>query len=243
VTDVKTFVEQKRVLILFYTFSSQTRNLLNSLAKGLNEGGVEVRFEPLKPLEPPPFPVGSYFGAFKMMVAAFLMRPVAVAPPDKNCLSNWDLIICAGPTWSYHLSGPMVYFLQHYSAGLLAGKLVLPLISCRTYWRLHAWEMGRYTVKSGARVMPPLVFRHPCPGLWCAIGVFIKIAGKIPRGCRSLVQRHCPRYGHSPQQIEEARDLGARLAEVLREGEIDENSRIEGVLRKGSRRDSSSKVC
>jgi hypothetical protein len=58
-----------------------------------------------------------------------------------------------------------------------------------------------------------------------------------------LVQRHCPRYGHSPQQIEEARDLGARLAEVLREGEIDENSRIEGVLRKGSHRDSSSKVC
>jgi hypothetical protein len=58
-----------------------------------------------------------------------------------------------------------------------------------------------------------------------------------------LVQRHCPRYGHSPQQIEEARDLGARLAEVLREGRIDENSGIEEVLRKGSRQDSSNKVC
>jgi len=235
VTDVKTFVEPKRVLILFYTYSSQTRNLLNSLAKGLSEGGVEVRLEQLKPLTPPPFPVGSYFGALIMMMTAFLRRPVAVAPPDKRCFLNWDLVVCAGPTWSYHLSGPMVYFLREYSADLLAGKLVLPLISCRTYWRLHAWEMRRFVVKSGARVMPPLVFQHPSPGLWCAIGVFIKIAGKIPRGCRSLVQRHSPRYGHSPQQIGEARALGARLAEVLREGRIDNDGWVEEVLRKENR--------
>jgi hypothetical protein len=242
VTDVKTFVEPKRVLILFYTFSSQTRNLLNSLAKGLSEGGVEVRLEQLRPLTPPPFPVGSYFGALKMMIAAFLRRPVALAPPDKRCFSNWDLVVCAGPTWSYHLSGPMVYFLREYSAELLAGKLVLPFISCRTYWRLHAWEMRRYLLKSGARVMSPRVFRHPSPGLWCAIGVFIKIAGKIPRACRSVVQRHCPRFGHSPKQIEEARDLGSRLAEVLMAGQIDENFNVEEAVRKGSREDSSSKV-
>ncbi|MBB5349183.1 hypothetical protein HNQ81_002934 [Desulfoprunum benzoelyticum] len=239
---MKTFVAQRRVLILFYTFSSQTRNLLNNLAKGLNEGGVEVRLEQLKPLTPPPFPVGSYIGALKMMVAAFLRRPVAVAPPDKTCFSHWDLVICAGPTWSYHLSGPMVYFLQQYSSEMLAGKIVLPLISCRTYWRLHAWEMRRYLLRCGARVMPPRVFQHPCPGLWCAIGVFIKITGKIPRTCRSLVQRHCPRFGHSPQQLEEARDLGSRLAEVLMAGQIDENFSVEEVVRTGNRRDSSNRA-
>ena len=235
-------MESRKILIIFYSFSSQTRNVVNGLVKGLEEGGVEVLTEQLRPVRPLPFPTGSYLKAFRLMTAAFLKMPVAVSPPDRRCYGSWDLVICAGPTWSYHLSGPMVYFLREYSAELLAGKLVLPFISCRTYWRLHAWEMRRYLLKSGARVMSPRVFRHPSPGLWCAIGVFIKIAGKIPRACRSVVQRHCPRFGHSPKQIEEARDLGSRLAEVLMAGQIDENFNVEEAVRKGSREDSSSKV-
>ena len=73
-SNYENLVKQKRVLIVFYTFSSQTRNLLNGLARGLEEGGVAVQWEQLKPLVPPPFPAGSYWGALKMMLFAFCKK-------------------------------------------------------------------------------------------------------------------------------------------------------------------------
>jgi hypothetical protein len=214
------FVEQKRVLIVFYSFSSQTRNLLNGLARGLEEGGVAVQWEQLKPLTPPPFPVGSYWGAFKMMLSAFCKRRIAIEPPDRSRYVAWDLVICAGPTWSYHPSGPMLSFLDNYAREMFKGLDVLPLISCRRYWRLHHWEMKRALRGEGVRFLKPHVFSHPSPGIWCALGLFLKLAGKIPGIWRPVVQRYCPRYGHSPRQIEQAKSFGRSLANRLQEGRL-----------------------
>lgn len=209
-------MEQKRVLIVFYSFSSQTRNLLNSLSKGLTEGGVAVHWEQLKPLVPPPFPAGSYWKALKMMCFAFFKKRIAIEPPGKNRFTAWDLIICAGPTWSYHPSGPMLSFLDNYAAQMFQGQCVLPLISCRTYWRLHLWEMKRAVKMADVRFLAPQVFSHPSPGVWCTVGVFVKLAGKMPDVWRKILQNYCPRYGHNSRQIEEARGIGQSLADLLR---------------------------
>jgi len=213
-------VNQKRVLIIFYSFSSQTRNLLNGLTKGLEEGGVVVQCEQLKPFIPPHFPVGSYWGALEMMLAAFFKRRIAIEPPDSRWYVAWDLVICAGPTWSYHPSGPMLSFLDTYAVEMLKGQYVLPFISCRSYWRLHHWELKRALRDADIKFLKPQVFFHPSPGAWCALGVFLKLAGRIPNVWRSLLQNYCPRYGHSPHQIEEARSLGRSLADKLREGRL-----------------------
>ena len=218
-------VESRKILIIFYSFSSQTRNVVNGLVKGLEEGGVEVLTEQLRPVRPLPFPTGSYLKAFRLMTAAFLKMPVAVSPPDRRCYGSWDLVICAGPTWSYHPSGPMLYFLRTSAAELLAGRHVLPLICCRTYWRLHARELSALLRAAGARVMQPLVFQHPLPGFWCAVGVFVKLAGKTPRFLRPLLQSHCPRFGVTAQQIDEAREMGKKLAQVVQAGEVDQDFR------------------
>ena len=211
---------QKRVLIVFYTFSSQTRNLLNALARGLEEGEVAVQWEQLKPLAPPPFPVGSYWGALKMMFFAFCKKRVAIHPPDRGRFVDWDLVICAGPTWSYHPSGPMLSFLDNFAGEMLRGQYVLPFISCRSYWQLHYWEMRRALRGADVRFLKPRVFFHPSPGIWCTLGVFLKLAGKVPGAWRPVVQRYCPRYGHNSQQIEEAKNFGRSLADRLREGSL-----------------------
>lgn len=211
---------KKRVLVVFYSFSSQTRNLLSSLTKGLEEGGVEVQWEQLKPLVPPPFPAGSYWEAFKMMLSAFFKKRVPIRPPDIRRDTDWDLIICAGPTWSYHPSGPMLAFLDTYATEMFRGHSVQPVISCRSYWRLHCWEMERALKGAGVKFLKPKVFTHPSPGAWCALGVFFKLAGRIPASCRSLVQSYCPMYGHNLQQIEDARNIGRSLADMLHGGRV-----------------------
>ncbi len=211
---------QKRVLIIFYSFSSQTLNLLKSLAEGLEEGGATVCWEQLKPLVPPPFPAGSYWAALKMMFLVFCKWRIAIEPPDRSHYISWDLIICAGPTWSYHASGPMLYFLDVYGREMLKDQDVLPFISCRSYWRLHHWEMKKSLRGAGIRFLKPRVFFHPSPGLWCTLGVFLTIAGKMPKIWQSWLQSHCPRFGHSPQQIVAARSIGRSLANRLQKGEV-----------------------
>lgn len=213
-------VKQIRVLIVFYSFSGQTNNLLDSLSRGLEEGGIVVEWEQLKPISPPPFPAGSYLNALRMMVSAFFKKRIAIVPPDIRKSVVWDMIICAGPTWSYHPSGPMLAFLDNYAVEMFQGQLVQPVISCRCYWRLHLWEMKTALKGAGIRFLKPKVFPHPSPGVWCALGIFLKLAGKMPESCRSLFLTHCPRFGHSPQQIDAAKDIGRILANRLVEGSL-----------------------
>ena len=106
----------------------------------------------------------------------------------------------------------MLFFLDNYALDMLKGQHVLPLISCRSYWRLHHWEMKRALRGADIRLLKPYVFSHPSPGMWCALGVFLKLAGKRPNIWHSIFQRYCPRYGFSPDQIEEARSIGRSLA-------------------------------
>lgn len=219
-------MKPKKVLIIFYSFSSQTLGVVNGLAKGLEEGGVIVQFEQLKPLHPPSFPANSYSKALRMMFAAFMRHQIAVEKPVAVNSSDWDLVVCAGPTWSYHPSGPMLYFLSHFAEELLSGKLVLPFICCRTYWRLHAWEMRRILERSGAKVLTAMAVRHPFQGFWCTFGVFAKLAGKMPGFCQPLLKTYCPRFGYTQQQIEAVRNIGLRLAQALYDGKMDEKFRI-----------------
>ncbi len=122
----------------------------------------------------------------------------------------------------------MLYFLRTYAAELLAQHHVLPLICCRTYWRLHARVLSDLLLAAGARVMQPLVFQHPLPGFWSAVGVFVKLAGKMPRFLRPMLQNHSPRFGITAQQIEEAREMGKKLAQAVKSGEGDQDFRFVG---------------
>ena len=57
-----------QVLFLYFSFSGQTGVLVNRLAAGLKEQGVEVFFEKLKPVKHLRFPVGGILRTFVMML-------------------------------------------------------------------------------------------------------------------------------------------------------------------------------
>lgn len=202
-----------RVLVIYFSFSGQTSGLLHRLVAGLKEEGVAVHLERLQPLRPLRFPIGSYPRTLRMMLTTFLRRRVAIEPVSAECRLPADLVILAGPTWSYNPSGPVLSFLDR-DGGLLAGRPVLPLISCRGYWRLHWYGLRRLLRKLGAVLQEPLVFGHPQPEPWRTIGVFLKIAGRAPERGR-FTGRYYRRFGHSREQLELAgqkgRQLGVRL--------------------------------
>jgi len=211
---------KKRILLLYYSFSSQTNNLVQTLVTGLEEYSVEVIRERLIPQEPLRFPIGTISGTIRMMVETFFRKRLPIEPLSPQCFEPYDLIILAGPTWSYNPSGPVLFLIDSVGNRLFSGQEVLPLISCRGYWRMHAWGLKQLLQKCGARVRNLIVFSHPSREPWRTIGVFLKLAGRIPEK-KSWLRKKYRKYGHSRKQLEEARRFGQMIGRELSEDNSD----------------------
>ncbi|PIP43110.1 MAG: hypothetical protein COX17_08835 [Deltaproteobacteria bacterium CG23_combo_of_CG06-09_8_20_14_all_60_8] len=207
-----------RVLLLYYSFSGQASGLMHRLAGGLTSVGVEVVMERLHPEVPLRFPIGSIPRTFRLMFTSFIRCRVEIAPLPAICFAPYDLIILAGPTWSYSPSGPVLRLLDRDGRQLFAGRPVLPFISCRRYWRHHFSYLKRRLTACGAMVVNRLVFTHPSPEPALTLGVFLKLAGRNPEKSRFLGKWY-HKYGHSQQQFQEAERVGVLLGEALRTGQ------------------------
>jgi flavodoxin len=214
-------VTRKYVLIIYYSYSGQTRKLIQSFASGFEECSAEVHLAQIKPQQKIQFPLSSIYAALKMMVETFFRKRIAIEPFECDNVNQYDLIVLAGPTWSYNVSGPMLSFFDQYG-NLLVGKRVLPFISCRGYWRTHYWQLKHLLRKCGARDLKPLIFLHPGAEPWRTIGVFLKLAGKMPESGKFWLSRYYRKYGHHKNQIDYAGDLGTRTASALQDGKLEQ---------------------
>lgn len=206
-----------KVLILYYSFSGQTAGLLHCLAAGLKQQDVQVVMEKLQPVKPLRFPVGSVPATLKMMLTTFLRWRIPIKELPAACFNGYDLVFLAGPTWSYNPSGPVLSLIDRDGPRLFSGRQVIPLLSCRGYWRLHWYGLRRLLKKCGAIVSNMIVFDHPTREPWRTIGVFLKIAGKAPE--RSpIIGKYYQRYGHSKEQQEEAVGFGKQIGGALKTG-------------------------
>jgi hypothetical protein len=225
-TDRENVVNRQRVLIVYFSLSSQTRNLLQGLGKGLGEYDIDVEWQQLKTVEALPFPLGSYSATLKMMVTTLFRKRVAIEQLGPECFFPWDFIVLAGPTWSYHPSGPILSLLDRDGERLFKDRTVLPFISCRGYWRMHYWNLKSILNKKGARVLRPVVFTHPVEEPWRTIGVFLKLAGQMPESGRSWFHHFYPKYGHNKRQVNDAKAIGLILGKYIEEGKDLEDLRF-----------------
>jgi hypothetical protein len=207
----------KKILFISFSLSGQTNNLVARMAGGLEAAGVEVTIERLRPVKPLRFPFGSIRATVLRMLLTFFRPRVPIAPLSEKCRQRYDLIILAGPTWSYHPSGPVLALLDRDGAGLFAGATVIPLISCRGYWRMHWFGLRSMLRSKGAAVVNRIVFTHPSREPWRTLGVFLKLAGRCPEKSKFL-GRYYPRYGHEKNQLEEAFRFGVLLGEAMAAG-------------------------
>lgn len=205
----------KRVLIIYYSFTQQTKLQLKQLIAGLESSGVEVTLERMEPVNPYEFPFRTNLRLAWAMVETFFRRRMEILPLSTQCSGNWDRIILAGPTWSYHPSGPMFDFLDRYGREICAGKRVIPFISCRSYWRWHYRTLKIYLRRCGALVEDPIVFTHPIREPWRLIGLVLQLRGKMVRREKSWFRKHYPGYGHSREQGLAAFRKGKEIAEKL----------------------------
>ncbi len=208
--------DKKRILLVYYSFSSQTKNLLQALVAGLKDSNVKILLERLEPVERLRFPIGSIPKTVGMMILTFFRWRFPIKPISQKCYDDYDLIILAGPTWSYNPSGPVLSFIDRDGKKVFKGKRVVSLISCRGYWRVHWYGLKYMLKKCGAIVSNVIVFCHTNPEPWRTIGVFLKLAGRIPEK-KSWISSYYKKYGHTRQQVAEARRFGEILGKALAE--------------------------
>lgn len=206
-----------KVLILYYSFSAQTSGLVHRLGAGLETQGIDPVYERITPIAPRHFPIGTVPATLFMMLITFFRARIPIQPLPDSCWEQYDLIILGGPTWSYNPSGPVLSLLDRDGATLFAGRRVLPLISCRGYWRMHWLSLRRQLKRCGAEVVNRMIFTHPSKEPWRTIGVFLKLAGQVPERSRGL-GRFYPRYGHSREQQDQAFAFGVAIGQALNQG-------------------------
>ncbi|MBU0680654.1 MAG: hypothetical protein KKD73_04445 [Proteobacteria bacterium] len=206
------------ILIISYSLSGQTNGLLHGLVSGLEDSQCHVHHERLQPLAPIRFPFGSVPKTVVMMLRTFLRQRFAIAPLSTACDEQYNLIILAGPTWSYNPSGPMLFFIDRDGRRILKDQTVIPLISCRGYWRMHLWGLQRMLTQCGAEVANTMIFSHPAKEPWRTLGVFLKLSGKHPEKM-AFIGSHYHRYGHDKTQAAEAREYGRLIGSHLAAGQ------------------------
>ncbi len=207
-----------KVLVVYFSFSSQTKNLVHALSDGMRSMGITVVTQRLETVKPLHFPIGSIPRTFLRMMQTFFRQRLAIQPIDEQCFDDYSLIMLAGPTWSYNPSGPVLSLFDRYGRRLFAGRQVLPLISCRGYWRMHWWGLRALLKKCGANVVNLIVFSHPNPEPWRTIGVFLKLAGRVPEKT-PWISKYYRKYGHTRDQLGEAREFGVLLGQALQQKE------------------------
>ena len=86
-------MKRKRVLIVFYSFTQQTRILLKKFAEGLEGEGIEVALERLEPVDPYAFPFKTNFRLAVAMVRTFFRQRTTIQPVSDICFQDWDCIV------------------------------------------------------------------------------------------------------------------------------------------------------
>lgn len=208
---------QKKILILYYSFSGQTNSLLRGLEQNIADKGIEVVRERITTVHQVKFPLNGFLPCILMMIKTFFRHRIPIEQISEQSRKDFDLIILAGPTWSYNPSGPILSLLDRDGRNLFQGKTVIPLISCRGYWRMHWFGLRRLLTKYGAKTPNFMVFSHPNKEPWRTIGVFLKISGKTPERL-SLLRKYYTKFGHTREQQQEAEHFGALIGDALNKG-------------------------
>jgi hypothetical protein len=206
--------DKKKILVLYFSLSSQTKNILYALIKGLKSSDIDVTIERLEPVQKLRFPLGSIYDTIKMMVLTFFRMRIPIKSISVKCFEDYDLIVLAGPTWSYNPCGPILFLFDSEGQKLFKGKKVLPVISCRGYWRVHWYGLRKLLFRCGAEVKNLIVFSHPSAEPWRTIGVFLKLAGRNPEK-KTWINKFYKKYGHTRNQLREAHRFGVILGEAI----------------------------
>jgi hypothetical protein len=152
----------RRVLIVYYTLTQQTRLISETIAETLTAHGIAVDFLPIEfndPRYPLSVPLRPFWRRLLGMIVPQVMQSSgSIAIDSARLTPPYDLICIGSPTWWLHPAMPITSFLRSDDAGrLLDGVPFAVFAVCRKFWwnnlrlvRSRAKKRGgKFTIGAG----------------------------------------------------------------------------------------------
>jgi hypothetical protein len=204
----------KRILIVYYTQTGQTLDIIRSLTKPFEGAGeIDLVFEAIRPLPEFPFPwnVKAFFQAMPESVQG---RGCPIAPLAVQPGASFDLVILAWQAWFLSPSLPIQGFLQSpQGQALLRGRPVVTVTGSRNMWVMALEDVKRHLAAAGARHVGNIALRDKAPNLLSIFSIarWLFYNQKEKKGI-------IPRAGVSEKDIARCQDFGFTLQIVLQQG-------------------------
>jgi menaquinone-dependent protoporphyrinogen IX oxidase len=156
------------VLFVYYTYTQQTRTVIDAMAEVLRNRGCDVQLGAIEFTDPryaerfKTFPMPHPFREVLGMIPSELRRrPGKISIPDVVTERDYDLVCIGSPTWWLSTNVPIRSFLESETAHrVLNGKRFAAAVACRRYWRHNLKTVRRLGAKSGGVWVDGIHFRY-----------------------------------------------------------------------------------
>src|SRR5215212_3370184 len=210
------------VLFVYYSYTGQTKKVLDVMAAVLRERGCDVQLASIIFTDPryvhrfAEFPMPHPFlEVLGMLPAGFRRRPGTIEIPATATQRDYDLVVVGSPTWWLSTNVPIRSFLEsETAAGVLAGKPFAGFVVCRRYWRHNLKTVRRLGAERGGEFLDGIHFKY-AGGQVRSLLSLISYLGSGQYRDRYLGVK-IPRTNIRGEQLDTARKFANQLGDELR---------------------------
>jgi len=146
-----------RVLVVYYSYTQQSRRVADVLAEVFRARGFEVQLAAIEFTDARYAPRFSrlplrhaYLDVFRMLVPQLRRATGDIRVPDVVAQGRYDLVCIGSPTWWLTTNMPIRSFLKSVAAGrVLGGTHFAAYVVCRRYWRNNLRTVEKLGTKQG----------------------------------------------------------------------------------------------
>ncbi len=207
-----------RVLILYYSFTAQTRRVAEAMATSFERQGCDVAMRAIEfvddryRIELPFRPVGRQLA--RWLWPQLVGKTGRVRVCQETLAGDYDLVCLGSPTWWLNPAMPIVSFLKSPAAHqLLDGKRFAVFAVCRKAWWNNARQVRRLATKQGGRFVGGAAFCFAGGEIQSALSFvsYMNHDADLERYCGVKIHK----FGVADEGIARAEAFAAKLAENL----------------------------
>lgn len=209
------------VLFVYYTYSQQTRRVVDVMTGALRDRDCEVFQAKIEFTDPryvkrfAQFPLRhAYRDLFAMLLPQMRRATGAIRVESEASDGDYDLVCIASPTWWLTTCMPVRSFMKSDLARrLLAGKRFAAIVACRRYWRNNLESVKRLGIEQGGEYVGGTHFTSAGG----QITSLLSLCGYLSKGenRERYLGVRIPPAGLKPDYAAQARAFAGELAECL----------------------------
>lgn len=208
-----------RVLLLYYSYTGQSKKVLAAAGEVFAQRGWEVHeaaieFTDERYAEPfTRFPMRRVWPEMLSVFAAQTKKETgAITTPESVRTNSYDLVCIGSPTWWRTVSMPLRSFLQSGEArDLLNGTPFAVFVVCRRYWRENLDGVRELAESAGGRYVDAVHFQYPGDQIRSMLSLTSYLGSGEYR--RKYLGVPIPTTNVTPDQLDETRVFAGALAD------------------------------